>query len=199
MFILDFKLLWIIDVLELKSTFSFFFSSRRRHTRCALVTGVQTCALPIWSKGRGSALPISLAGYPISVRPALCTSSRAPDHVVDRPRSRPCPHVGMQLRSYQRSDGQRPARASRQGAATHLGGGSFTGAEIETAVARYIAVLDRHGVALGATVGLLAGNSVEVLFAQQAIGVIGGVFTPFHPLGAPADFAYILKIGRAHV
>src|SRR3546814_4514594 len=30
--------------------FFFFFSSRRRHTRCALVTGVQTCALPI-SKG----------------------------------------------------------------------------------------------------------------------------------------------------
>src|SRR3546814_4866147 len=27
----------------------FFFSSRRRHTRCALVTGVQTCALPIAS------------------------------------------------------------------------------------------------------------------------------------------------------
>src|SRR3546814_8215402 len=25
-----------------------FFSSRRRHTRCALVTGAQTCALPIW-------------------------------------------------------------------------------------------------------------------------------------------------------
>src|SRR3546814_8093008 len=27
----------------------FFFSSRRRHTRCALVTGVQTCALPIYT------------------------------------------------------------------------------------------------------------------------------------------------------
>src|SRR3546814_5023870 len=27
--------------------YSFLFSSRRRHTRCALVTGVQTCALPI--------------------------------------------------------------------------------------------------------------------------------------------------------
>src|SRR6184192_2583100 len=27
--------------------FFFFFSSRRRHTRCRLVTGVQTCALPI--------------------------------------------------------------------------------------------------------------------------------------------------------
>src|SRR3546814_540921 len=29
----------------------FFFSSRRRHTRCALVTGVQTCALPIYLDG----------------------------------------------------------------------------------------------------------------------------------------------------
>src|SRR3546814_9779122 len=28
----------------------FFFSSRRRHTSCALVTGVQTCALPIFPK-----------------------------------------------------------------------------------------------------------------------------------------------------
>src|SRR3546814_4831092 len=29
----------------------FVFSSRRRHTRCALVTGVQTCALPIFGGG----------------------------------------------------------------------------------------------------------------------------------------------------
>src|SRR3546814_9950853 len=34
---------------------SFFFSSRRRHTRCALVTGVQTCALPILDKPRRGA------------------------------------------------------------------------------------------------------------------------------------------------
>src|SRR3546814_4806593 len=31
----------------------FFFSSRRRHTRCALVTGVQTCALPIFHRLAG--------------------------------------------------------------------------------------------------------------------------------------------------
>src|SRR3546814_8384958 len=45
----------------------FFFSSRRRHTRCALVTGVQTCALPIsqyrlglmYENGRG--VPMDLA------------------------------------------------------------------------------------------------------------------------------------------
>src|SRR3546814_3758607 len=39
----------IIDGLYLLCYCFFFFSSRRRHTRCALVTGVQTCALPIWS------------------------------------------------------------------------------------------------------------------------------------------------------
>src|SRR3546814_16235089 len=32
----------------------FFCSSRRRHTRCALVTGVQTCALPIYPREAGS-------------------------------------------------------------------------------------------------------------------------------------------------
>src|SRR3546814_7453548 len=34
-------LVWILSV-------CFLLSSRRRHTMCALVTGVQTCALPIW-------------------------------------------------------------------------------------------------------------------------------------------------------
>src|SRR3546814_19339385 len=44
----------------------FFFSSRRRHTRCALVTGVQTCALPI--------LPATRLLYPGWSRlfPAAC-------------------------------------------------------------------------------------------------------------------------------
>src|SRR3546814_5497120 len=32
--------------------YGFFVSSRRRHTRCALVTGVQTCALPIYARRR---------------------------------------------------------------------------------------------------------------------------------------------------
>src|SRR3546814_14375154 len=38
----------ICIVYDLVNCISFFFSSRRRHTRCALVTGVQTCALPIY-------------------------------------------------------------------------------------------------------------------------------------------------------
>src|SRR3546814_5927461 len=36
--------------------YGFFFSSRRRHTRCALVTGVQTCALPICSDGHANSM-----------------------------------------------------------------------------------------------------------------------------------------------
>ena len=31
-----------------KVSIVFFFSSRRRHTRWKIVTGVQTCALPVW-------------------------------------------------------------------------------------------------------------------------------------------------------
>src|SRR3546814_7578462 len=38
--------------------FCFFFSSRRRHTRCALVTGVQTCALPILALARSRAAQV---------------------------------------------------------------------------------------------------------------------------------------------
>src|SRR3546814_4679335 len=38
---------------------SFFFASRRRHTRCALVTGVQTCALPIFQ--HACKQPVTLA------------------------------------------------------------------------------------------------------------------------------------------
>src|SRR3546814_13192428 len=43
----------------------FFFSSRRRHTRCALVTGVQTCALPI------SARRFVAGGGALAVGPVL--------------------------------------------------------------------------------------------------------------------------------
>src|SRR3546814_2606076 len=45
--------------------FSFFFSSRRRHTRCALVTGVQTCALPIFMSFFVKAAANALQRYPV--------------------------------------------------------------------------------------------------------------------------------------
>src|SRR3546814_14358299 len=52
----------------------FFFSCRRRHTRCALVTGVQTCALPILAWLRSlTTLPIILKGicHPEDARHAI--------------------------------------------------------------------------------------------------------------------------------
>src|SRR3546814_8708390 len=45
----------------------FFFSSRRRHTSCALVTGVQTCALPIYQFG--ALLPMLVVGRGPDVQP----------------------------------------------------------------------------------------------------------------------------------
>src|SRR3546814_9826101 len=62
----------------------FCFSSRRRHTRCALVTGVQTCALPIsWDcikRVREGRSPVSFSGEAVP-RPSLegdCGSARGP-------------------------------------------------------------------------------------------------------------------------
>src|SRR3546814_6695599 len=66
----------------------FFFSSRRRHTRCALVTGVQTCALPIYAKrdqregepvsggGHGQGSVARLGGGLPSLAPALAAGER---------------------------------------------------------------------------------------------------------------------------
>src|SRR3546814_5345473 len=52
--------------------FFLFFSSRRRHTRCALVTGVQTCALPIYAT---FSMPCVTGG--LSWKPATGQLSRA--------------------------------------------------------------------------------------------------------------------------
>src|SRR3546814_18269828 len=64
--------------------FFFFFSSRRRHTRCALVTGVQTCALPILScsgrcaHGEAPAPSTRHSSYPGHGRPRQ-SASHHPD------------------------------------------------------------------------------------------------------------------------
>src|SRR3546814_19586132 len=65
----------------------FFFSSRRRHTRCALVTGVQTCALPIAvtsSTATGSAAAVcnrrrrlTLSPWRLAISSAYSTPSAA--------------------------------------------------------------------------------------------------------------------------
>src|SRR3546814_1290441 len=99
------------------SVFFFFFSSRRRHTRCALVTGVQTCALPILAAITPWNFPSSMiarklgaalaAGCTIVVKPAsqtplsalvwgeLCQRAGVPDGEIGRAsgRERVCQYV----------------------------------------------------------------------------------------------------------
>src|SRR3546814_2734973 len=59
--------------------FCFFFTSRRRHTRCALLTGVQTCALPISAQAIGAErlalqreLGLEAAAHQRAYRPRQC-------------------------------------------------------------------------------------------------------------------------------
>src|SRR3546814_1213719 len=59
--------------------FCFFFSSRRRHTICALVTGVQTCALPI-SLGRGR----QKLGQPVPLSNFVPDENRGKRHPAQR-------------------------------------------------------------------------------------------------------------------
>src|SRR3546814_5014178 len=52
----------------------FFCSSKRRHTRCALVTGVQTCALPISGSSRQRVEPANAPAW----LPLQCLSAQPP-------------------------------------------------------------------------------------------------------------------------
>src|SRR3546814_13241133 len=54
----------------------FFFSSRRRHTSCALVTGVQTCALPISPRAPGTCSSAAAATCPRAPSRALLLQER---------------------------------------------------------------------------------------------------------------------------
>src|SRR3546814_5826606 len=78
-----FLCLWVIFVSIVVRTFLiFFFSSRRRHTRCALVTGVQTCALPIWPE---AFLIMGMGQYPnLGVTDAFALLRTGDEHRVVR-------------------------------------------------------------------------------------------------------------------
>src|SRR3546814_7867040 len=71
--------------------FCFFFSSRRRHTRCALVTGVQTCALPICGAMGGgvsvqpsTALALLVFSVLLGVTSAQAADSRSEERRVGK-------------------------------------------------------------------------------------------------------------------
>src|SRR3546814_2125871 len=148
----------------------FFFSSRRRHTRCALVTGVQTCALPIslFAKAaridRGSALDREAA--------RIATAHSAP---LDR--------ASAALKLVQRD-----VRYIYVG----LGNGNLTPATAEETWQR------RYGDCKGKTALLLAllarlGIEAEAVLANNS----GGDDGRSERLPNPGMFDH--EIGRAHV
>src|SRR3546814_9201487 len=71
----------------------FFFSSRRRHTRCALVTGVQTCALPICGFARLAGIACwrrrSTSHHPLPAQTTGGDDRRLPVLDIEPPDNRP--------------------------------------------------------------------------------------------------------------
>src|SRR3546814_8665868 len=64
----------------------FFFSSRRRHTRCALVTGVQTCALPIFMIISALLRPRAIADFANQIwRPMVSAANSRYDQATTSP------------------------------------------------------------------------------------------------------------------
>src|SRR3546814_1790665 len=61
--------------------FVVFFSSRRRHTNCALVTGVQTCALPI-SPIAMPTVALAIAGASFTPSPTIATLSSSASFLI---------------------------------------------------------------------------------------------------------------------
>src|SRR3546814_1435904 len=70
------------DCLRMEIDSGFFFSSRRRHTRCALVTGVQTCALPISAYGRSPFPPYAVLLVLTSAQGLTCSTKLRRRHVL---------------------------------------------------------------------------------------------------------------------
>src|SRR3546814_5043149 len=85
----------------------FFFSSRRRHTRCALVTGVQTCALPIFPFLK--ALPENMSeklGAMTAVMPISFIAQAACSRLEPQPKLSPATRIGAPARSEERRVGK---------------------------------------------------------------------------------------------
>src|SRR3546814_3766615 len=84
----------------------FFLSSRRRHTRCALVTGVQTCALPIYGRMKIPPTPprANLKRKPAIVRQSWKIWAASTVRREWCPKALPCSRQRTPRKSAQRSE-----------------------------------------------------------------------------------------------
>src|SRR5881628_90768 len=119
---------------EYKSISFFFFSSRRRHTRCQSVTGVQTCALPIsWRRPRTPPSPCGRRRHGSSgsarrraaIRPRRGGARRARGATRTRARRARAPRRAPRARSA--GGGARPGRSARRRCPRGRGRGAARG------------------------------------------------------------------------
>src|SRR3546814_4764913 len=78
---------------------SFFFSSRRRHTRCALVTGVQTCALPIYKVSGGAYEYFNGMSMPDLIKDIVKVDDYTVKFVLNRPEAPMIANLAMDFAS----------------------------------------------------------------------------------------------------
>src|SRR3546814_8235997 len=86
----------------------FFFSLRRRHTRCALVTGVQTCALPIYCPPGGyhrGMMPAAVPGR-FASHPCFFGGLMAKVPILKLNDGNTIPQLGLGVRSEERRVGK---------------------------------------------------------------------------------------------
>src|SRR3546814_17528897 len=109
---------------------SLFFSSRRRHTRCALVTGVQTCALPIFCRSFPRSESRSTTSSPtapsstatlaaVAIAMIVPTPSRANSSDIDLHHA---VHPHIAANEHQRANPEEEATGRRRDTGLHVGG-----------------------------------------------------------------------------
>src|SRR3546814_5884997 len=147
--------------------FIFFFSSRRRHTRCALVTGVQTCALPILIKGRSASGAAATQGSEESI---VVTGTR----IDGAPSAAPVITITSQdIKNAGLADLGEVARSLPQnfGGGQNPGIGSAQGTQNENVNVNGASTFNLRGIGPNATLTLLNGNRFAYSGTNSVIDV----------------------------
>src|SRR3546814_405229 len=159
----------------------FFFSSRRRHTRCALVTGVQTCALPISDLGA-----FGLLAHDAPPAPLLTSRRRR------RAQPRDAPAKGIPMSSTAHS-----AAPTKRRWLPSFGVQVLIGLVLGVVVGLIARSMGADGVDS-------ATGEVDPNWLTETLTIVGSTFVTLlraivPPLVFLAIVASIAKIGRAHV
>jgi len=80
-----------------------------------------------------------------------------------------------------------------------VGEAAWTGGDLIRRISQLTQALQANGVANGARVALLAGNSVDVLLLHNALAFAGGCLVAMHPMGSADDHLFAIEDGAVEV